>query len=32
MGFVFPNKDVFKPFNMLGRNEEHVDKFVQSMQ
>jgi hypothetical protein len=32
LGFVFPNKDVLKPFKMLGRNEEHVDKFVQSMQ
>jgi hypothetical protein len=31
-GFVFPNKDVLKPFKMLGRNEKHVDKFVQSMQ
>jgi len=29
MGCVFPNKDVFKPFNGTSRNEEHFNHFVQ---
>ncbi len=31
MGCVLPNKDVLKPFNVIGRKEEHFNKFVPLM-
>jgi hypothetical protein len=29
MGCDFPNKDFFKPFNEINRNEEHISNFFQ---
>jgi hypothetical protein len=31
LGCVLPNKDVLKPFNVIGRKEENFNKFVPLM-